>query len=145
MQPPIPRDGQSEPTELSAAESEMKGFGLARLAHMVFTRIHGGPFTGTEGDVRSAVMGTVKNALKADATLESVGELVEKLRDGKIDEIRQSYFNHLYRRGIWADFIDNKGPLKGKILDVLPGGELVLLTECYEERKYGFKEIGYLR
>lgn len=77
--------------------------------------------------------------------LKHIENWYEKLREGKIDEIRQSYLGHLYRRGVWADYMDERGPLRGKILDVLPGGELVLQTEEGAERKYGFREIAYRR
>lgn len=77
--------------------------------------------------------------------LKHIENWYEKLKDGKVDEIRQSYLDHLYKRGVWADFMDDNGPLRGKILDVLPGGELILQTEQGEERRYGFKEIEYRR
>jgi len=76
--------------------------------------------------------------------LERISRRYEALRAGDIETIRKDYGGVLYRKDLWADYGDVDGTFKGKILDVLPGGVLVVATETGEERKYGFKELEYL-
>jgi hypothetical protein len=61
----------------------MKDFGLARTAQKVFEKINGGPFKGSESEVRKRLMTYVKEALKADTKLDLVKPLVESFSDGR--------------------------------------------------------------
>ena len=60
------------------------------------------------------------------------------------DKIYKSYMENLYCWGIWTDFQAGEEVFIGRILEVLPGGELMLEKEDGEQRKYGFKEIEFL-
>jgi fructose-1-phosphate kinase PfkB-like protein len=76
------KDKQSGP-DLTAAEDEMRGFGLARTAQPLFEELNGGPFTGTAKEVQAMLRGAVKAALKADGALTSVRKLVNSFGDGR--------------------------------------------------------------
>ena len=59
-------------------------------------------------------------------------------------KIYASYMDNLYNWGIWTDFRAGEETFRGKVLEVLPGGELLLEKGNGEQRKYGFKEIEFL-
>ena len=57
------------------------------------------------------------------------------------DEIKQSYLSSLYGIGEQLLFKDLKGEFKGKIQGIENTGELLILDNSGNQRKYSFKEI----
>jgi BirA family biotin operon repressor/biotin-[acetyl-CoA-carboxylase] ligase len=76
--------------------------------------------------------------------LEYLDKWNELLKSGKKDKIDSKYTENLYRWGIWSDFRAGTEVFQGKILGVLPGGELLLEKGNGEQEKFGFKEIEFL-
>ncbi len=75
---------------------------------------------------------------------EFLDEWYRELASGNRERICRAYLDRLYRFGTWTGFHDGKGALRGRIKDVLPGGELVVETEDGEQRRFGFKEIRFM-
>ena len=76
--------------------------------------------------------------------LEIFSNWYEKLKSGQYREIRRSYLEDLFLRDIWTDFQTNDRALHARIIDVLPGGELLLESSGGQKQTYGFKEIEYI-
>jgi len=58
--------------------------------------------------------------------------------------IMDAYLNRLYLLGEEAGYSDGLIEFRARIRTVMPGGELELITENGDIRKFGFKEIEYL-
>ncbi|MFC2116966.1 biotin--[acetyl-CoA-carboxylase] ligase [Bacteroidota bacterium] len=67
------------------------------------------------------------------------------LQSGHKDQIMDAYLKNLYLLKEPAEFSDQGGVFTASIIGVLPSGELEVLLEGGEIRRYGFKEIEYLR
>lgn len=63
---------------------------------------------------------------------------------GNEKSIMDAYHNRLYLLNQSARYSDGNSEFKARIRAVLPGGELEVLTESGEIRRFGFKEIHYL-
>ena len=63
---------------------------------------------------------------------------------GLKDRIMEAYLDNLYRLELPAQYSDGESVFTASIRGVLPGGELEVLLEGGEIRRYGFKEIEYL-
>lgn len=66
------------------------------------------------------------------------------LLEGQGDRIMDRYRACLYRLDKPARYADHTGVFTARILDVGPEGELELILEGGEVRRYGFKEVEYL-
>ena len=69
----------------------------------------------------------------------------EALLAGNEDRIMDIYIDRLYLLDRPSAFSDGKSVFTASIRGVLPGGELEVLLENGEVRRYGFKEIEYLQ
>ncbi len=67
------------------------------------------------------------------------------LLEGNEKLIMDVYLNRLYLRNLMSEFSDGKSAFIASIRNVLPGGELEVLVEDGEVRRYGFKEIEYVQ
>ncbi len=65
------------------------------------------------------------------------------LKQGKSQEIRETYLRQLFRLGQWATFAD-KEPFIGKITGVSPAGKLFIKKQNAETVSYSFKEVMFL-
>lgn len=63
---------------------------------------------------------------------------------GNENNILHTYHDRLYLVDKPARYSDGKTDFNASILGVLPGGELEVMTEGGEIRRFGFKEIGYI-
>jgi BirA family biotin operon repressor/biotin-[acetyl-CoA-carboxylase] ligase len=66
------------------------------------------------------------------------------LLTGNENKIMDEYHKRLYLVDRSARYSDGKNDFRASILKVLPGGELEVLTEVGDTRRFGFKEIEYL-
>jgi len=66
------------------------------------------------------------------------------LKSGRRELICQSYLENLYRYGTWTDFRVGGQIFPGKILDVLPDGELFLERKNGKKENFGFKGIEFV-
>jgi BirA family transcriptional regulator, biotin operon repressor / biotin---[acetyl-CoA-carboxylase] ligase len=66
-----------------------------------------------------------------------------QLREGKLEKIRTSYLQTLFRYMKWAGFDDGE-IFEGKITDLDPHGRLIVEKHSGESRSYGLKEIRFL-
>ena len=66
-------------------------------------------------------------------------------KGGDEQKIEVEYMHNLYRMGDYHWYEDKHGRYKGKIIDVLPSGHLVIETlKSKEERIYAFKEVSFV-
>ena len=72
--------------------------------------------------------------------------LYQSLQNGDDEKVIESeYMRNLYRIDDYHWFEDKGGRYKGKIIDVLPSGHLIIETlKAKEERVYAFKEVTFL-
>ncbi len=72
--------------------------------------------------------------------------LYQSLQNGGDEKVIESdYMRNLYRRDDYHWFEDSKERYKGRIIDVLPSGHLVIETlNNKEERIYAFKEVSFV-
>ena len=71
--------------------------------------------------------------------------LYRSLQNGDVQNIEQEYMQYLYRSDSYHWYEDKNGRFKGKIIDVLPSGHLVIRThQRSEERIYAFKEVTFV-
>jgi BirA family biotin operon repressor/biotin-[acetyl-CoA-carboxylase] ligase len=68
---------------------------------------------------------------------------VDQLYGGRLDLVRTTYLNHLWRLNEWALFTDDSGRFEGRIEDVADSGELMVTRRSGEVKRYGFKEIRF--
>lgn len=73
--------------------------------------------------------------------MQSFAEWLEPLLMGHHNELHERCMSHLYRRRGLHRYRDARGAFLAEVRDVLPSGELVLLSEEGEERVYAFKEV----
>lgn len=85
----------------------------------------------------------------------SVSELLEEvtkrihsyyamLQKGEAKEISRRYHDSLYRKEGYHLYRDASGEFRARIREVEPAGFLVLEDQEGEERRYAFKEVGYV-
>ncbi|MFC2112786.1 biotin--[acetyl-CoA-carboxylase] ligase [Bacteroidota bacterium] len=74
----------------------------------------------------------------------ALGSLYQALLSGNQERIMAEYLERLYLLGQPYRFSDGRSEFIASIKDVLPGGELELLLNDSEIRRYGFKEIEYM-
>lgn len=67
-----------------------------------------------------------------------------KLRKGALNEIKDYYLHYMYRFGEWAWYQDDELFL-GKITDLGPTGNLIVLKQNKTTRSYAFKEIRFVQ
>jgi BirA family biotin operon repressor/biotin-[acetyl-CoA-carboxylase] ligase len=67
-----------------------------------------------------------------------------QLRAGAMDKLREEYDARLFRRGEMGNFSDFKEVFEAKVEGVSAEGMLVLKGKGGEERRFGFKEVGFL-
>ncbi|MDR0370979.1 MAG: biotin--[acetyl-CoA-carboxylase] ligase [Prevotellaceae bacterium] len=60
------------------------------------------------------------------------------------ENIRQTYFDSLYRQIGWHLFRDKHETFQARIADIRPDGQLGLQTKSGEIRRYYFKEVAFL-
>lgn len=71
--------------------------------------------------------------------------LYRSLQNNGKQNIEQEYVQYLYRSDSYHWYEDKSGRFKGKIINVLPSGHLVVTTHQYnEERTYAFKEVAFI-
>ena len=71
--------------------------------------------------------------------------LYRSLQDGDGQNIEEQYMQHLYRSDNYHWYEDKNGRFKGKIINVLPSGHLIISThQDNEERTYAFKEVTFV-
>ena len=73
--------------------------------------------------------------------LESLTRAIELLYTGRLDIIKNTYLNKLWRLNQWHWFSDAGGKFEGRITDVAESGELIVMRKNNELKYYGFKEI----
>jgi BirA family biotin operon repressor/biotin-[acetyl-CoA-carboxylase] ligase len=80
--------------------------------------------------------------------LESIFTHVEahylQLRAGNVEKLRSDYEEKLYRKGIKSRYTDFKNEFEATLDHVTDEGMLVLKREDGTEKKFGFKEVGFL-
>lgn len=69
------------------------------------------------------------------------GYMLEPFMLGNYNEIHQHCMAHMYRRHGLHRYRDAEGVFLAEVRDVLPTGQIVLLTELGELRTYAFKEV----
>lgn len=80
-----------------------------------------------------------------DSVVQQFKKLHEELKDGKIEELKSEYMQHLYRREGFYQYQEPKGePFEAAIEDVETMGHLVLRLRDGSIKKYEFKEIKYI-
>lgn len=80
-----------------------------------------------------------------DSVLREFFFLYEEMKNNNVEKIEQEYFQNLFQRGETCLYKDERGEFRGKIVDVLPSGHLVMETESEtEKRKYAFKEVQFI-
>ena len=67
-----------------------------------------------------------------------------ELLSGNTGMIMDAYHSRLYLKGTRARYSDGKSVFMGRIVGVLPGGELEMELDGGEIRRFGFKQIEYL-
>ena len=66
-------------------------------------------------------------------------------KGGDEQKIELEYMSYLYRKDNFHWYEDKEGRFKGKVVDVLPSGHLVIETlKSKEERIYAFKEVSFV-
>lgn len=76
--------------------------------------------------------------------LQHLNYRLTELETGNYDNLMENYVKLLYRFNEIHNFKDSAGIFKAKIVGVEETGELILLDQHNIERKYIFKEVGYL-
>ncbi len=76
--------------------------------------------------------------------VESFKKYYELLKTNHLLEIDRMYFSNLYRLNVWANYSDYQGDFRGKIRGLNPDGQLLVLLESGEIKKYDLKEIVFL-
>ena len=76
--------------------------------------------------------------------LERVVEYFCRYYEAESGDVHEKYLGHLYRRGEVHAFRDKEGDFQGTIVDVEPTGNLIILDETGQNRRYGFKEVEYI-
>lgn len=71
-------------------------------------------------------------------------ENLEMIRRGYSAEIKQRYFNNLYRRDGFYRYKDKDGEFMARIKDVEDNGVLLLEREDREVKRYEFKEVAFV-
>lgn len=66
------------------------------------------------------------------------------LKRGNWAEIKNEYLYHLYLKGEWSNFKDDRGEFKGLISDVSKEGKLEVELESGDIELFGLKEIVFL-
>ena len=59
-------------------------------------------------------------------------------------ELHNLYMQHLYRKGEFHSYSDDKGTFVARIIDVEPSGHLILEDENKEQRRYAFKDVMFI-
>jgi len=68
-----------------------------------------------------------------------------QLKAGHLESMRSEYHELLYRRDVWAGFMDSEdNRWTGKIIKVDDLGRLVILNTDEEEKVFGFREIRFV-
>jgi len=67
-----------------------------------------------------------------------------QLKKGKLQELHKEYLEHLYRKGLWAEFEDGHGAFEGKIVGVSASGLLEMEKKDKSLNHYAFKEVKFL-
>jgi len=62
----------------------------------------------------------------------------------KLDILKEEYLNYLFAFKQWQKFKDRNGFFRAQIIDIEKSGELVVLDEKNEIRKYFFKEVEFI-
>lgn len=89
--------------------------------------------TGREFDPRKIIELTVHNLLALYEAYAKRGV-----------RYKEDYMSRLYRRGEWHQYIDSDGvEFEGRIVDVEPGGLIVIEDEKRGERRFEFKCVKY--
>lgn len=81
--------------------------------------------------------------LLLDEFRSAMEEWYQVLLSGDKARIMDAYLNNLYLFKVPAQYSDRKSTFTASIIGVLPWGELEVLLEGGEIRRYGFKEIEY--
>ncbi|MBN2273450.1 MAG: biotin--[acetyl-CoA-carboxylase] ligase [Bacteroidales bacterium] len=76
-------------------------------------------------------------------TLRHLTIWIRKLYRNEWPAIREKYLQHLWQYHKWSDYADSTGSFRGRITDILEGGELVIEKQNGIYEKYLFKEIEY--
>ncbi len=89
-----------------------------------------------------------ENEMKIDELQKMLFACVEarylQLRAGQIDKLRSEYDQLLFRKNAKSSYTDFKNIFEATLETVTPEGLLVLKTPNGDERKFGFKEVGFL-
>lgn len=79
-----------------------------------------------------------------NSLIEVFFKYLEILEVGNYDRIDDEYFSKLLNFEKWADYIEGRKKLRGRIVDVMDDGYMVMETEDGQYRKFGFGDIRYL-
>lgn len=81
-----------------------------------------------------------------DEFLHSFGYYYEAAHSKTMQErLHHTYLKALYRYNQWADFEEEGVVFRGFITDVDPFGQLLIQLKDGSQRKYGFKEVAFVR
>ncbi len=69
---------------------------------------------------------------------------IERLKYDKFNEIKQDYITNLFQYGEIREYSHKNKTFKGKIIDVLSSGEIIIENENNEKNRYMNKEIIFL-
>jgi BirA family biotin operon repressor/biotin-[acetyl-CoA-carboxylase] ligase len=127
-------------------ENSMQGNSLSSSIVGVGLNVNQTRFTFTGGNPTSMKRelghGVDRENLLGD-TLRNLSDWVNTLYRKDWRTIRERYLENLFRYGQWADYADAQGIFRGRINDVLEGGELCIEKEHGGICHYGFREIEY--
>jgi len=127
-------------------ENSMKGSLLSSSVAGIGLNVNQTRFTfagGNPTSMKLELKRTIDREMVFTDTLKNLTTWINRLYRKEWNMIRERYLQDLFQYEQWADYIDSAGDFRGRIRDVLEGGEL-----CVEKRHggihhYGFREIEY--
>jgi len=74
-----------------------------------------------------------------------LGKWIDRLYSLNLELIRTSYLNQLWMFNTWHEMTDAEGRFSGRIADVLPTGELLVVKRNGSQQTYAFRELTFSR
>ncbi|AWW31899.1 biotin--[acetyl-CoA-carboxylase] ligase [Echinicola strongylocentroti] len=67
-----------------------------------------------------------------------------QVKKGRVDKLREEYWQDLYLREEWATYEDASGIYEGMITGITPEGRLIIKKKDGKVNQYAFKEVKFL-
>jgi len=80
----------------------------------------------------------------AHQLIDQIFKWYHKLRTGQLDEINESYLNHLYRKNVWSLFMKEGEKFEARITGTNEYGQLLLEDRKCNTKAYLFKEVEFI-